>query len=435
MGAVDGEILLPLGIGGLLSLLAAWGSIAILRGRRLMRDLPTSKAHGVFMGFVEVCGRAASDHPLGSFLAETPCVWYRWAVEERWRRTVIETVRENGRTRTRTRVESGWTTVAEGGEAVVFDVEDDTGRVQVDPEGASVEPLVVFDEHVDESDPLYYEKGPEGAIAHSTGDRRFHEEAIPLGTTLFVTGQAREREDVVAPKIAHDPAAPRFLITTRAETAIVGRLLAFAWLAGIGGALLSAAGGFVAFDAWARAEGMRSPERAALWAGGALLGYGAVWGLGWVWMSYNALQNLRQRVRQAWAQVDVQLQRRADLLPRLVSTVEGLRDHERRVQAELAHLREQRGATPPGRPGPDPGPVAPDVRVVVERYPELAAQPAFLALQESLTDTEDRIALARNYYNDIATFYNTRLQIVPDAWVARLAGLSPAGILGTRGSV
>ena len=410
------------GAGGLLSLLAAWGSVALLRRRRLLRDLPTSKAHGVFMGFVEVCGRAISEHPLTGFLSGTRCVWYRWTVEERWQRTVTEVVRENGRTRTRTRVESGWATVDEGGEAAVFDVEDETGRVRVDPEGARIEPLDVFDRSADESDPLYYGKGPPEAVANSTGIRRFHEEAIPVGTTLFVVGQAREREDAVAPEIAHDPAAPQFLITTHPERAIDRRLLAFAWAAGVAGLAAAGAGGALLSQAG-------GPERLALRIGGAVLGYLAAWGIGWAWMSYNALVNLRQRVRQAGSLVDVQLQRRADLIPRLVQVVEGLRDHERTVQKEVAHLRAQRAPTAPGEPGPDPDGVGGDLRVIVERYPELGAHPAFLSLQEALVDTEDRIALARNYYNDIATFYNTRLEIVPDAWVAGLAGLRPVRTL------
>lgn len=429
---MNGELVLPPAVGGLLGLLAAWGSIAILRRRRLLRDLPTSKAHGVFMGFVEVCGRATSDRPLTSALAEAPCVWYRWTVEERWRRTVTETVRENGKTRTRTRVESGWTTVAEGGEARVFDVEDETGRVQVDPGGARVEPLEIFDEHAHEGDPIYYEKGPPDAISNSTGERRFHEEAIPLGTTLFVVGQAREREDVVAPEIAHDPAAPQFLITTKTERVLDRRLLTLAWVVGAAGALAGGAAAAVTFEAATRGGSAEAPWLLALWTAVGLLIYGAVWGLGWLWMSYNALLNLRQRVRQAWSLVDVQLQRRADLIPRLVKVVEGLRDHERTLQTEVAHLRGQLLATPPGRPGPDPSPVTADLRAVVERYPELGAHPAFVSLQESLVDTEDRIALARHYFNDIASFYNTRLEIVPDAWVARLAGLKTQEVLGFK---
>ena len=71
-------------------------------------------------------------------------------------------------------------------------------------------------------------------------------------------------------------------------------------------------------------------------------------------MAYNSLVGLRQRVRQAWANVDVQLKRRNDLIPNLIRVIEGLRDYEQQVQTELAHLRAQLAVTAPGTPGPDP---------------------------------------------------------------------------------
>jgi hypothetical protein len=138
-------------------------------------------------------------------------------------------------------------------------------------------------------------------------------------------------------------------------------------------------------------------------------------------------------VRQAWANVDVQLKRRQDLIPRLVRVVAGLRDHERTVHAQLAALRAQAAATAPGEAGPDPQGCVPALLAIVERYPELKADEAFGRLQQALIDTEQRIALARAYYNDIATFHNTRLQTVPDRYLAALGGLRPRGLIGATG--
>ena len=73
----------------------------------------------------------------------------------------------------------------------------------------------------------------------------------------------------------------------------------------------------------------------------------------WVWMVFNSLVDLRQRVRQGWAQVDVQLKRRFDLIPNIERVVKGLRDYEKNTQTELARLRAESQATPPGQPGPD----------------------------------------------------------------------------------
>ena len=148
-------------------------------------------------------------------------------------------------------------------------------------------------------------------------------------------------------------------------------------------------------------------------------------GLGWIWMVYNSLIDLRQRVRQGWSQVDVQLKRRHDLIPNLVGTVSGLRDHEQTLQTELAGLRSQMEATPPGVAGPDYRACGAILMAIQERYPELTAQASFAGLQKNLIDTEQRIALARGYFNEIATFYNTRLEIVPDRFVAAIGGLKP----------
>jgi len=151
--------------------------------------------------------------------------------------------------------------------------------------------------------------------------------------------------------------------------------------------------------------------------------------MGWVWTVYNSLINLHHRLEQGWSQVDVQLKRRHDLIPNLVETVEGYRDHESETQKLLTELRGQAEATPPGVAGPDFKGIAPMLRVIMERYPDLKASESFLRLQQALVDAEQRIALARDYFNDIATFYNTRLGIVPDRFVAGLARLHPATLM------
>jgi hypothetical protein len=123
------------------------------------------------------------------------------------------------------------------------------------------------------------------------------------------------------------------------------------------------------------------------------------------------------------------LKRPADLIPTLVAVVSGLRDYERNVQTEVAALRAQVQVTAPGQAGPDPAAVAPSIRAVAEAYPELKANQSFLDLQRQLSETEQRIALARSYFNEMATFYNTRLQVVPDRFVARLGRLQPQPLM------
>lgn len=145
--------------------------------------------------------------------------------------------------------------------------------------------------------------------------------------------------------------------------------------------------------------------------------------------SVHSIVSLRQKVHQAWANVDVQLKRRQELIPNLVNIVKGLRDCERDTQVELAHLRGQLIATPPGQAGPDPQALADTVLALRERYPQLQANEAFLSLHRNLVDTEQRIALARGYFNEMASFYNGRLLLVPDRFLAALAGMKPQPLL------
>ena len=177
------------------------GSVSRGRRRRLVENLPTSKTTGVFIGLVELKGTAESANPLTSHLAEQPCVDYRWSVDEEWSRTVTTTHTDSdGKSHTETHTESGWTTVASGGESIPFYLQDDCGVILIRPEGAKLEPATLFDETVGCGDPLYYAKGPAGAVADSDHRRRFVERGIPLHAMLYVMGQARERDDVVAPR-------------------------------------------------------------------------------------------------------------------------------------------------------------------------------------------------------------------------------------------
>lgn len=160
-----------------------------------------------------------------------------------------------------------------------------------------------------------------------------------------------------------------------------------------------------------------------------VLAYLGLWAAGWAWMAHDSIIGLRERVRQGWSLIDVQLKRRHDLLPALSATVAALSAHEREVQTLVADLRAQSQATRPGTAGPEFDGLAPKLRVVVEKYPELKAHEGFTALQRELVTTEQRIALARAYYNDIATHYATRLEIIPDRWIASLRKLTPEPLL------
>jgi len=412
-------------LGSLAALGCLIGAFWALRHKRLIDDLPTSKTQGVFIGLAELKGTAESENPLTSFLAGAPCVQYAWQVDEHWSRTVTETYTDSrGHTQTCTRTESGWTKVAGGSQSIPFYLKDDTGVIRIVPDDAKIHNVKTFDETASRSSPLYFGKGPQHEIANSTHKRRFHETALPLHTMLYVVGQARERQDVVAAEIAYDKNAPLFLISTQTEKQVSSGYGRWFWVLVVIG-LICAIGGAVGRDL------LTDTNKGLSWQPfvEASFGFLAVLAMGWVWTVYNSLINLRNRLEQGWSQVDVQLKRRHDLIPNLIETVKGYRDYERETQQLITELRAQAEATPPGVAGPDFKGIAPMLRVIIERYPDLKASESFLRLQQALVDAEQRIALARDYFNDIAMFYNTRLEIVPDRFVAGLARLRPATLM------
>ena len=134
-------------------------------------------------------------------------------------------------------------------------------------------------------------------------------------------------------------------------------------------------------------------------------------------LGYNRLVRLRNEVDTGWANIDVQLQRRGDLIPNLVEAVKGYAAHERGVFEEVTRAR----AAVLEAGGPASAAQANDILTaalgrlfaVAEAYPELRASENFLRLQEDLTDTEDKISAARRYYNATVMRYNTAVQSFP----------------------
>jgi LemA protein len=145
--------------------------------------------------------------------------------------------------------------------------------------------------------------------------------------------------------------------------------------------------------------------------------------------AYNRLVRSRNRVREAWSSTDIQLKRRADLIPNLVATVRGYASHERDVFDSVARARAalQRAGHAREATTANQTLTASLVRLlaVAERYPELRASAGFIRLQEDLSDAEDKIAYARQFYNRNVLDYNTRVQAVPTVFLARLFGFEP----------
>jgi LemA protein len=138
---------------------------------------------------------------------------------------------------------------------------------------------------------------------------------------------------------------------------------------------------------------------------------------------YNRLVRLRNEVDTGWANIEVQLQRRADLIPNLVEAVRAYAAHERGVFEEVTRARTelQRASTPGAAADANEGLTAAIGRLfaVAEAYPDLQASENFLELQNDLTDTEDKISAARRYYNATVMHFNTAVQSIPWLLIAK----------------
>ncbi|MDD5064889.1 MAG: LemA family protein [Phycisphaerae bacterium] len=143
---------------------------------------------------------------------------------------------------------------------------------------------------------------------------------------------------------------------------------------------------------------------------------------------YNSLVGLRNQVDNSWSQIDVQLKRRHDLIPNLVETAKGYMQHERGTFEAITEARSKamgaKSVSEASKAEGALGEALSKFMLVVENYPDLKANQNFLAVQEELTGTENRISFARQSYNDQVLFFNNKTQMFPSNMVANMFSFS-----------
>ena len=150
----------------------------------------------------------------------------------------------------------------------------------------------------------------------------------------------------------------------------------------------------------------------------------------WIISTYNTLTALRLRVQNAWRQIDVQLKRRYDLIPNLLETVKGYMQYEQDTLQKVIDARSKAMAATGVKESAEAQAALTQslgkVFALMENYPELKASKNVLDLQEELTTTENQIAFARQYYNDLVTQYNTKQQVFPSNMLAGFFKFQPS---------
>jgi len=139
---------------------------------------------------------------------------------------------------------------------------------------------------------------------------------------------------------------------------------------------------------------------------------------------YNSLISLKNQAKNAWAQIDVQLKRRNDLIPNLVETVKGYMSHEKSVFTEITKARSgimsAHSVEGKAKASNELTNALKSFFAVAENYPKLKASENFLQLQEEISGTENKIAYSRQYYNDVVMVYNIRIEVFPQSLIAKI---------------
>jgi LemA protein len=157
-------------------------------------------------------------------------------------------------------------------------------------------------------------------------------------------------------------------------------------------------------------------------------GIALIFGL-WFMGGYNGLVGARNRVKEAWAQIDVQLKRRYDLIPNLIETVKGYMKHEAGLLETIAKARAGLLSPNPAEAAASDAQVTGGLRqlwAVSENYPDLKANTNFIKLQDELVQTENAIAFARQGYNDTVLRYNDKTMMIPTNIIAGMFNFKPA---------
>ncbi len=152
------------------------------------------------------------------------------------------------------------------------------------------------------------------------------------------------------------------------------------------------------------------------------------------WFLYNSIIVAKMRVSEALSQIDVQLKRRTDLIPNLVETVKGYAKHEKglfeKVTEERASLVSAKGAQEKAEANNQLSQTLKSIFAVAESYPDLKASQNFMELQQEISDTEDKVAYSRQFYNSNVLDYNTKLKVFPNVIFAKLLNFKDAEFFG-----
>jgi hypothetical protein len=373
-------------LGGLMAFFGAKWGFKKIKIKRTCENLPTSTIQGIVIGLVEVNGKAElldNTAPLSAPLSNRPCVYYTYVISEKQGKN--------------------WQTVHNETRGIAFACRDATGAIPVDYAGATV----MTTHH----------------SSRSSGDRRYEETRIEVGDALYVLATASiDSQTHHSLRLGSGDDEDPFILANMPEHEVQyrkGRLGNFGLNLGMNGTVLVGMSTLGALHTFGALDYLATAIFACFYLFVCL-----------VILMFNDLVFVRRRVARNWANIDVALKKRFDLINQLQPIVAAYADHEQAILATLASLRSVHQASPTLSPELSANivtrqnEVITGFRVLRERYPDLGADHLFHQLMTSLTDVEDEIALMRNAYNDAVERYNTRIARIPELFLAKALGFA-----------
>lgn len=377
----------------LLATLFAWLGFRRIRLKRTIENLATSRSAGVAYGLAELLGSAEfgqDDAALKGPLTGRDCTWYHYVVKER---------RGSGKN-------ARWVTIEDLRVDRRFWLRDSEGCIPIDPSKAEM--MVSC------------------CDSKRQGRLRYSEHRIEPGTQVYVLGSAeidpRTQSSLL---VQRGPKEQPFLISDLSESEVMLRKARSGFLMLNLGVNTGNASALAGLGAVAALHGL-----GFLFAALVPLGFFAVF---LAILMYNDLVMLRQRVRLTWANIQVSLAKRAELVPRLQTVLKAYLQHERGLQEDLASLRSQ--AQQDNMDTDAAGRMVGTEQAVIQRffamkeaYPDLQASELALQLGRTLIKLENEVALMREGYNNSVERYNTRCQHIPEVLFAKAFRFRPASL-------
>jgi LemA protein len=387
---------------------ALWLTIGLALRARAWRvvDTPISKVRAATVGECEFSGAAQSPSPQAAPGSGTTCAWYRWELQRYVRR---------GRS-------SHWRTEEKMEFSQPFWLTDETGSIWVDPHNADFDGI---------------ERHTLGVVDRP-GKWRQLEWLIPQQSSVYILGPVSATVDGHLVVSSGDDNSADFLISDDSQRTVANRLGRWAWASLTLGAIAAVLATLLRDRRELNYSGeehrvptMSGSHSLAIVVGVAYLAFLLVT---WVVRVYNRLVLTRNQAEKAWASIEVQLQRRHDLIANLVLVVQKYGQYERQT---LVDVTTARGALPTDAEVEAANEAdtashaeGSELLALSEKYPQLHADEQFTKLSAALTDTENRIALAREFYNDAVNLMRDRRGTLPYALLAPLVPIPSLELFG-----